>query len=245
MLRRTRIKVKEALAGAGLLSAELILISLMFLASLIVFSWLVKFVFIDGSGHFDERAFTWTGSFTGPGMNSLMQGITFLGTHTFLIPANLLLIIYFLFIRKHRWYSIKVAAIAISSTLVMLGLKLLFSRPRPLIPLLEPAWGYSFPSGHSMMSFAFYGLLIFLAYKYLQRPWLKWSLILLFGLLILLIGLSRIYLRVHYATDVLAGFAVGIFWLILSIYLLNHIERFSKRRLAPVVEEAPPEPEVT
>ena len=166
-----------------------------------------------------------------------MQFITFLGTHTFLIPANLVLIGYFLFIRRHRWYSIKVVAISLSSTAMMFLLKFIFSRARPLEPLLQPALGYSFPSGHSFVSFAFYGLLIFLSYKYLETPVLKWLIIISLSLLILLIGVSRIYLRVHYASDVLAGFSIGIIWLVFSLWVLNRMESYSRRKLQPVVEE--------
>jgi len=163
-----------------------------------------------------------------------MEDITFLGTHKFLIPANLALTAYFLFIKKHRWHSIKVASIALSSTAMMFLLKNIFSRHRPLIPLLKPALGYSFPSGHSMMSFSFYGLLIYLCYKYIENRILKWFLITGLFLLILSIGFSRIYLRVHYASDVLAGFSVGIAWLIFSVWLLNKIEWYSRSNLKSI-----------
>ncbi|MEO5781764.1 MAG: hypothetical protein ABIQ07_00745, partial [Ginsengibacter sp.] len=79
----------------------------------------------------------------------VMQVFTFLGTHTFLIPANLALIAWFLFIKKHRWYSINVPVVAISSLLLMFILKMIFHRDRPLTPLLQAAQGYSFPSGHA------------------------------------------------------------------------------------------------
>ncbi|RYZ55179.1 MAG: phosphatase PAP2 family protein [Sphingobacteriales bacterium] len=237
MLRRTRVKIHKALAQAGLLSAELVLVFVACLISLVIFSWMVKKVIINKQDEFDFAVFQWMETYINPINTSLMQGITFLGTHTFLIPANLLLTAYFLFIRKHRWYSIKVASIALSSTAMMFLLKNFFSRERPLIPLLRPAMGYSFPSGHSMMSFAFYGLLIYLTYKYMKRPALKVATIILLLLLIFLIGISRIYLRVHYASDVLAGFSVGIIWLVFSIGLLNRLEYYSKRNLQEVVEE--------
>ena len=87
------------------------------------------------------------------------------------------------------------------------------------------------------MSFAFYGLLIYLAYKYLETVWLKWTIIVALASLILLIGFSRIYLRVHYASDVLAGFAVGIIWLSFSLWMLRKMEKYSQRKIEPVVEE--------
>jgi len=237
MLKRARVRIHKAFAEAGLLSAELLIVFIACLISLLTFSWMVKKVFINNQDRFDAHVFESMEQFITPANTAFMQWITFLGTHTFLIPANILLTAYFLFIRKHRWYSIKVASIALSSTAMMFLLKNFFSRQRPLIPLLKPAMGYSFPSGHSMMSFAFYGLLIFLVYKYVDNKALKWLLIPVLFALILLIGISRIYLRVHYASDVLAGFSVGIIWLVFSILILNRLEAYSKRNLRQVVEE--------
>src|SRR5690606_22034425 len=137
--------------------------------------------------------------------NDIMQFLTFLGGHHFLIPANLVLIAYYLLIKKHKWYSIKVPAIALSSLGLMIGLKHLFGRPRPAIPLLFEADGLSFPSGHALMSLSFYGLLIYIVYNSMEKKGIKWILISLLVLLVLLVGFTRVYLRVHYASDVIAG----------------------------------------
>lgn len=237
MLARTRIQIRKLIAAISLLSMEFIIVIAFFICSLLLFSFLVKEIFIDKKQAFDFHVFSWIADhLISPTNTAIMQSVTFLGTHVFLIPANVVLTAYFLFVRKHRWYSIKVAAIALSSTAMMLLLKSIFSRQRPLIPLLKPALGYSFPSGHSMMSFSFYGLLIYLTYKYVENKVLKSLLIAFLIVLILLIGFSRIYLRVHYASDVLAGFSVGIIWLVFSIWLLNRLERYSKAKLKPVVE---------
>ena len=224
----------------GLLSLELIVVGAGFITSLFGFSYLVKEVFIDKDESVDKQVFEYLEQFVTPTNTAIMQGVTFFATHTFLIPANLLLAAYFLFVRKHKWYSIKVTAIALSSTAMMFLLKQFFSRQRPLIPLLESARGLSFPSGHAMMSFAFYGLLIYLTHKYVERKELKWAIIFLLLIFILMIGFSRIYLRVHYTSDVLAGFSVGIVWLICSIYLLNRLENLSRKKIQPVDAEGKP-----
>ena len=211
---------------------------LFFFIALFVFSYMVRQVFIVQNPDIDENIFAYVGSKVSPRNTDLMRWVTFLGTHYFLIPANLLLAAYFFLISKHRWYSIKIIAITLSATLLMLGLKFLFSRERPLLPLLKPALGYSFPSGHSMISFAFYGLLIHIVFHYIKNIWLKWTLIILFALLILFIGVSRIYLRVHYPTDVLAGFSIGIVWLMLSLFILKRMERYSKKTIEPAIEHS-------
>jgi len=184
---------------------------------------------------FDFRVFDFLSSHVSPRNNGIMLFFTYLGKHNFLIPANIALIIFFLFVRQHRWYSIKVPAIALSSLALMFLLKNLFGRPRPDIPLLEEARGLSFPSGHALMSVTFYGLLIYIAWKLIRLKWLKWTLVIFLVFLIFVIGLSRIYLRVHYASDVLAGFAVGFLWLVFSIWALNRMEKFSNKKVDPVV----------
>jgi undecaprenyl-diphosphatase len=116
-------------------------------------------------------------------------------------------------------------------------LKNLFGRHRPLIPLLEEARGLSFPSGHALMSVTFYGLLIYIAWHSIQNKGLKWTLITALLILILFIGFSRIYLRVHYTTDVLAGFATGFLWLVISLWVLKQFERYSRRKVNPIIVE--------
>ena len=158
--------------------------------------------------------------------NKFMLFITFLGKHQFLIPANLILIFYFLLVKRQTWFSIRVITIAISSLVLMLLLKQLFQRKRPLSPLLKAAKGLSFPSGHAIMAVTFYGLLIYILQHTITTEWLKWFLIILVFVLIVLIGFSRIYLRVHYASDVAAGFIIGLLWLLLSLAVLKWLEGY-------------------
>jgi len=156
--------------------------------------------------------------------NNIMSFITFLGTHLFLIPANLILIFYFLLVKKQNWFSIRVITIAISSLVLMLLLKQLFQRKRPLSPLLKAAKGLSFPSGHAIMAVTFYGLLIYILQHSITIDWLKWVATILVFVLIISIGFSRIYLRVHYASDVAAGFIIGLLWLLISLAVLKWLE---------------------
>ena len=85
------------------------------------------------------------------------------------------------------------------------------------------------------MSMSFYGLLIFLVWENITNKFWKWLLIVLLLLFILLIGFSRIYLRLHYFSDVMAGFAAGLIWLSLSIWSLRRMEQYSRRKIDPVV----------
>jgi undecaprenyl-diphosphatase len=167
----------------------------------------------------------------GPQTNRLMLFITFLGKHQFLIPANLLLILYFLFISRQTWFSIRVTAIALSSLVLMFLLKWLFKRKRPLSPLLKAARGLSFPSGHAIMAVSFFGLVVYCILHSIVPQWLKIAFTIFLVILILLIGFSRIYLRVHYASDVIAGFIVGLVWLLISLLVIDQVEEYSMAHL--------------
>jgi undecaprenyl-diphosphatase len=158
--------------------------------------------------------------------NKIMLFITFLGKHQFLIPANLILIFYFLLVTKQNWFSIRVITISISSLVLMLLLKQLFQRKRPLSPLLKAARGLSFPSGHAIMAVTFYGLLVYVLQHTIDIGWMKFLLTFLLVILVILIGFSRVYLRVHYASDVLGGFIIGLLWLLISLAIIKWLEGY-------------------
>ena len=100
-------------------------------------------------------------------------------------------------------------------------IKFIMQRPRPTEFRIIEETGYSFPSGHSMVSMAFYGYLIYLIYKYINNKHLKRTLIIILSVLICIIGVSRIYLGVHYTSDVLGGFLISFAYLIIYIELVN------------------------
>ena len=196
---------------------------LLLLLALIVFIYAVRIVFvIEGSG-FDEKVFKVVAAYTTPGRTSFMNFITFLGKHTLLIPLNFLLIAFFIY-KKHKWFAIRIAALALSSVVLSFSLKAFFQRDRPLLPVLGEARGYSFPSGHALIGIVFYGLFIYIIWHEVKQKWLRIFLIILLIVLILLISFSRIYLRVHYPSDVIAGLAVGFIWLVLSLRIIHKIE---------------------
>ena len=146
-------------------------------------------------------------------ITAIMIFISFLGSAITLITLALASI--FLVNSK-----LKMLNLALSFILNRI-LKLIIARPRPPRLRLVIENGYSFPSGHSMVSFAFYGFLIYLINKNLKNKKIKYPLIILLSLLILLIGISRIYLGVHYVTDVLGGYIIGLIYLIVFIKILK------------------------
>jgi len=107
------------------------------------------------------------------------------------------------------------------SALLNQTLKYIIQRPRPTEYRIINESGYSFPSGHSMVSTAFYGFLIYLIYKNIKNKYLKYGLIVILSLLIIWIGMSRIYLGVHYTSDVVAGFLISISYLIIFTHFIK------------------------
>jgi undecaprenyl-diphosphatase len=173
----------------------------------------------------DLQVFARLKPFHSPAINKLMTVITYFGKHNFLIPANLLLIFLFLAFGQQYWNAFRVLLMSLSSLLLMFILKQLFSRKRPLAPLLNAAKGKSFPSGHAIMAVNFYGLLIYMLSETTLPLALKISISLFLILFILAIGFSRVYLQVHYASDVLAGFIIGLCWFYTSLLILSSLER--------------------
>lgn len=198
-------------------------------ASFLIVAFVVWLVFFSNRNFLDQKIFSAITPYISERCTRIMLAISFLGNHKFLIPANILLITLFL-IFNNKWEAIRVAVIALGSLTLMSLLKNLFRRNRPDNPLVENITNFSFPSGHAFMSTAFYGLLIWWAATHVKNKWLRRTVIILFFLLILIIGFSRIYLRVHYASDVIVGFCIGFMCLIL---LLTVLEILHERSAAP------------
>jgi membrane-associated phospholipid phosphatase len=235
--------IRRWLAGAALFAAEFALTLGVGLLGVVVFLALGRAVLAQSAGRFDAQAFRWVHRLLGANAEGWVEGVTFLASRNCITALALALIGYFLVLRRHRWYTLLVPVVALGSITLNLLLKLTYQRPRPLLPLVSAA-GLSFPSGHAMISASFYGLLIYLVQTHIRRhPRLRWVLTGLLAALILLIGLTRVYLRVHYASDVLAGFAAGLVWLVVAIPLLSRMERTVRRKINFAAQPVEKEPE--
>ena len=233
MIRRIRYHVKKLWEVIALVSLELMLVFIAFAVSLGVVIIVIRQIFYNKNSVVDESIFQYLSHHVTATNTAIMQGVSYLGSHLFLVPAWLILLVIFYFVEKNKWYLVKLLTISLSTLLMMSGLKFFFNRPRPLIPLLKQVPGLSFPSGHAFMSFIFYGMLIYIVYLEVKNKWLKGLLYFVLGLCILLIGFSRVYLRVHYASDVLAGFCFGFMALIILLWLLRRIERYNEKVIPP------------
>lgn len=224
-------RIKNIIFGQlTLLSLEIIIVIILSILAVIAFYQMSSLLLDNEIAAFDERVYFLVRYYASPFLDQLMLSVTFLGNRQFIVFPGFGVLIYYLFIRPHRWYSIKIPAVALGSISTNLLLKELYDRARPTINPMIDASGLSFPSGHAMFNLSFYGLLIFLIWKEVKHPVLKAGLSFFLFLLIILIGISRIYLGVHYASDVLAGFSAGFLWLILALSVTGNLERKAKQR---------------
>ncbi len=190
-----------------------------------MFIFLANTVFVQQDTAFDEAVFSFATQHTSEHTTRFMKFISFFASVEYLLIVPPLVVLIFSFFKTLRWYGLKVLVISFSSSMLNQALKRYFERPRPAIAMLHQS-GLSFPSGHAMIGGAFYGLLIYIVWRTVGNKIWRAFIVLFLTVLILLIGYSRIYLKVHYATDVLAGYAMGLLWLIISIYIMQRLEKF-------------------
>lgn len=177
---------------------------------------------------FDKAVISTVRSFSSETMDVVMVFITELGS-SFTLGTLLLVGMILLFLkRKDRLASLIFFLVVAGGGLVNSLLKNLFERERPNVNRLIEIDGFSFPSGHSMGSMLFYGFLVYLLFRSKQRMQRKIGLGILLSIIILLIGISRIYLGVHYPSDVLAGFIAGFIWLCICIIVLEAAYKWKK-----------------
>lgn len=207
--------IREIIAEVEL---KTLLVALLFLLSIFVFGYLAHEIMGENETRFDEKAFHFFSQYDSPSFITLNRVFTFFGASYFSISAYLILLI-ILFISGRRSDGINIAIIAVTSTALMFGLKQFFHRKRPDLPLIRTLDNFSFPSGHALSSFIFCSVLIYLVWKGgLHKTW-KWIFSVLLILFSVCIGISRIVLRYHYASDVIAGFCLALAWVILSLWL--------------------------
>lgn len=200
---------------------------IIFLISLLIFVLLLEDVFTEKTMKNDIRIYEFVSkNFMNDSSTIFFKIITNLSGVFFIGGLTILLV---MFIRNKK------LKFAIPLNLVLVVglnslLKNIIQRPRPNNYRIIDESGFSFPSGHSMVSVAFYGFLIYLIYKYINNKTIKYSLITLLFSLIILIGLSRIYLGVHYASDVVAGYCLSLGYLVVFTSVIGKVGKLNEKQ---------------
>ena len=172
---------------------------------------------------------------TTPFLTSLAQVLADLGEPKLIVAIGLSAALIGYFYRPVRGAAWTMPIAIIGSGILIQSIKITFRRARPDIftPLLHET-GYSFPSGHSLISIVVYGLLGYFAMHLVSRRWAKVVIGTLTVLLVIAIGLSRVYVGVHYPSDVLAGWSLGFPWLVGCLGLHERLARHYSQLGEPV-----------
>ncbi|MFD2518646.1 phosphatase PAP2 family protein [Salinimicrobium flavum] len=179
---------------------------------------------------FDDRITEFITSFRTPELNNFFQFVTDLGdVYAYLIATTIAAAFFFFKLRNKR-FIFQLLAVIIISGLANIALKRAFDRARPDLEHLVVVKTLSYPSGHAMSAMAFYGFLIYLVFHIKMHKLLRLFLVTLFSALIFFIGISRIYLGVHFPSDVVGGFIAGLIWVAFCIILFNIIALLRERK---------------
>lgn len=183
-----------------------------------ILAFIIRQLFKENLTGFDTTIYNFVISFKNPILTFFFKFISFLSSPYTLIILSIVFFIAF----PNKKYGLLSLCSLIFITLTNQILKHLFSRERPFDWMMIEEKGFSFPSGHAMVSAAFYGILIYLINRTnINQKYKKiWTITL--SILIFLIGLSRIYLGVHYASDIVAGFTISLSYLIIAITIINY-----------------------
>jgi undecaprenyl-diphosphatase len=165
-------------------------------------------------------------------LTNVMKFFTFIGSAPFVIVLSLFLLFFLYKVLHHRLELLLFAAAITGSAILNAILKQFFQRVRPDFHRLIDIEGYSFPSGHAMNAFTVYGILSFLLWRHIPSRFGRGVLISVSIIMILAIGISRIYLGVHYPSDIIGGYFASGFWITTAILFFQYYQekRYNKKK---------------
>ncbi|WP_228745209.1 phosphatase PAP2 family protein [Paenibacillus sp. S150] len=198
---------------------------------LLVFAAIAVFVKLDRIAAFDNFIIHAVQSAESPPLTSLAKGLSLVGSSRLAIGISLLTAALLFFVLKHRIELALFLVVALGSQKLNTLMKLWFHRERPNVHRLIEQAGYSFPSGHSMAAFSLYGVIAYLLWRHMRSRLERVLLILFTVVMTGGIGWSRIYLGVHYPSDVIGGYAASGAWMTLCIVCLEAWRNSRKRRM--------------
>ena len=194
-----------------------------------IFGWMVEDL-AEGDTKVDQRLAGWLHEHATPRWTDFFEKVTWLGNVPVLAVIALIAVVVLAYKRQIAELQLFVLAV-VGTEILTTGLKLGFQRERPFFPdPLATESSYSFPSGHSSVSLAVYGTLGYIAARHLPTRRAQIAILAAAATLVLLIGFSRLYLGVHFLSDVIAGFSVALAWIALCVVLLHLRLRLRTRR---------------
>ncbi|NOU94304.1 phosphatase PAP2 family protein [Paenibacillus sp. LMG 31456] len=171
--------------------------------------------------NFDRSIIQFVQNLEAPLLTNIMKFFSFIGSGNVVAILVIIIAVYLYKGLGHRRELVLFIGVNIGSGLLNKALKTVFQRARPTIHQIVEEAGYSFPSGHSMGAFTLYGVTAFLLWRHTSPAINRVVLIIISSLMIVAIGISRIYLGVHYPSDVVGGYLASGFWLAISIWFFQ------------------------
>jgi membrane-associated phospholipid phosphatase len=205
------------------------------IGALLFLAWLANEIPEGELRHFDDGTRAAVHQFASPFLTSSMLGISFLGSTLFLTGLTVVVVLCFA-LRRWKREAILFGVTMVGAASLDVTLKNVFhrARPVPFFDIVAPK-SYSFPSGHALASFCFYGALAAILTTRIKKRKAQVVMWTISAVLVFLIGLSRVYLGVHYTTDVLAGFAAALIWIMTVGFVEQRLA--SRRRKKTLTEK--------
>lgn len=194
------------------------ILGIVFISLAVIFFKIAEDVFEQEIFSFDGTIYNFLVYHRNTGLNFIFKIITYLGSAYVIIPVLILCIIFV----KGKENKILIPVNTTIALILNQVMKNIFERPRPNNMRLMDASGYSFPSGHAMVSTAFYGYLIYIAYKNIENKTIRNITSIALTILVIAIDVSRVYIGVHYASDVIGGTCFSIVYLIIFINTIKY-----------------------
>ncbi len=204
---------------------------------LYIFSELAEKVLANETIYLDHLINKFISSFYSGLLNIVMKLVTRTGSLVCLATLSAITFIWLWFYKKDAWVNLFFFITVAGGGILNRLLKIFFHRTRPSLKPEIDAVNFSFPSGHAMGSLIFYGFIGYLIIRSERKKISKIISTIFLAGFIFMIGISRIYLNVHYATDVIAGFCAGTLWLVICILALEFTNWYRKRKHLPNLDD--------
>lgn len=242
LYRALRVAADKADTLIGALGIFLVAGLLVAALGVVGFVALASHVRTGTSQAFDDAVITWMGAHHTRTLDTIMIELTALGTGTVVIMIVAVASL-FLVLTSHKYSAILLLASTAGGLVLNNVLKIGFHRPRPAIflPTVHTI-SSSFPSGHAMSAAIVYSTVAYLAARLHKRRWARWLVMSAAFVLIALIAISRLYLGVHYPSDVVAGVVIGLAWAGFCMATLEAIQKFGIRRDPRILRDEIPAP---
>jgi undecaprenyl-diphosphatase len=189
--------------------------------SVICFSVIASLIKGRWIAQFDSRVISAVQGMESPWLTTIMHGFTFIGSTPLVVVISICSLFLFFKFLHHRLELVLFVVLVAGTAILNQLLKFVFQRERPTLHRLIEETGYSFPSGHSMTAFALYAALSFLLWRHVPSKSGRTIVICISILMILMIGCSRIYLGVHYPSDVVGAYLASGFWFTFCVWIFQ------------------------